>query len=127
MNVVLDTNAYSDFLRGVPSRVEIIRRAAGIVLPIITVAELRAGFSAGSRETENLAALHQFLASPRVTLLLPDAATAEVYARVFLQLRKQGAAIPTNDLWIAALALQHDLDLCTSDQHFRHIVGLRLC
>jgi predicted nucleic acid-binding protein len=127
MNVALDTNAYSDFLRGEPTRVGIIRQADRIHLPLIVLGELRAGFAAGSRAGENLATLRQFLASSRVNVLLPDEITTEHYARIFLQLRQKGAAIPTNDLWIAALVLQHGLDLCSSDAHFRHIVGLRLC
>ena len=57
MNVALDTNAYSDFLRGVASRVGIVRRATLIFLPLIVVGELRAGFAAGSREAENLTGL----------------------------------------------------------------------
>ncbi len=127
MNVALDTNAYSDFLRGAPVRVEIIRRATRIFLPLVVLGELRAGFAAGSREAANLATLRQFLASPRVTVLFPDEATTEHYARVFLQLRQSGDAIPTNDLWIAALALQHGVALCTSDAHFRRVAGLTLC
>lgn len=127
MNVALDTNAYSDFLRGVEGRVGIVRRATQIYLPLIVVGELRAGFAAGSREAENLTGLRHFLASPRVSVLSPDEVTTEHYARVFLQLRKQGTTIPTNDLWIAALALQHGVQLCTSDSHFRHVAGLILC
>jgi tRNA(fMet)-specific endonuclease VapC len=127
MTVVLDTNAYSDFLRGVASRIEIIRSAAHLHIPLIVIGELRAGFAAGSRETENLATLEQFLASPRVSVLSLDLATTEYYARIFLDLRRNGSAIPTNDLWIAALTLQHDFDLCTSDTHFQHIRELRLC
>jgi predicted nucleic acid-binding protein len=127
MNLALDTNAYSDFLRGVPGRVSVVQGADRIYLSLIVLAELRAGFAAGSREPENLATLRKFLTSPRVAVLMPDETTAEHYARVFLQLRKQGTAIPTNDLWIAALALQHDLDLCSSDTHFRHVAGLKLC
>jgi predicted nucleic acid-binding protein len=49
------------------------------------------------------------------------------YARIFLQLRQSGAGIPTNDLWIAALALQHGVALCSSDAHFRSVAGLILC
>ncbi len=127
MNVALDTNAYSDFLRGEARRVDILRRAPRIFLPLIVIGELRAGFAAGSREAENLANLRQFLRSPRVAVLSPDEETAENYARVFLQLRKQGTAIPTNDLWIAALALQHGVQLCTSDAHFHHVAGLIVC
>jgi predicted nucleic acid-binding protein len=59
--------------------------------------------------------------------LLPDEATTRHYAQLFLQLRQQGAAIPTNDLWIAALALQHGLTLCSDDAHFRHIPQLPNC
>ena len=93
MNVALDTNAYSDFLRGTPSRVEIGRRANLIFLPLVVLAELRAGFAAGNREAENLETLRRFRASPRVSVLQPDEATTEHYARVFLQLRQQGSVI----------------------------------
>jgi len=62
-----------------------------------------------------------------VEVLCPDLATTAVYARIFVELRQQGTPIPTNDLWIAALALQHDLTLCTKDAHFQHIAGLRIC
>jgi predicted nucleic acid-binding protein len=127
MNVALDTNAYSDFLRGAPARVDIVRRADRLFLPLVVLGELRAGFAAGSREAENQATLRQFLASPRVRVLRPDETTTEHYAQIFLQLRQQGAAIPTNDLWIAALALQHGVELCTSDAHFLQVTGLRLC
>lgn len=127
VKVALDTNAYSDFMRGVPERVRVLRTAESIHVPLIVLGELRAGFAAGSREDENLDTLRQFLSSPRVSVLLPDEATTGHYARVFVQLRKEGVAIPTNDLWIAALAVQHDLDLCSSDAHFDRVEGLRLC
>jgi tRNA(fMet)-specific endonuclease VapC len=46
------------------------------------------------------------------------------FARLFLQLRRQGTPIPTNDLWIAALAVQHDLALFSRDGHFEHLPQL---
>ena len=127
MIVALDTNAYSDFLRGVTSRVAVVRGAERIHLPLIVLGELRAGFAAGNREADNLETLRQFLASPRVSILYPDQATTDHYANIFVDLRNRGAAIPTNDLWIAALAIQHNLDLCGSDAHFQDVRGLRLC
>ena len=127
MNIALDTNAYSDYMRGVLERVRVVRTVERIHVPLIVLGELRAGFAAGSRVEENLEVLRKFLASPRVAVLSPDEATTEHYARIFVQLRKQGTAIPTNDLWIAALAKQHDLDLCSSDAHFEHVEGLRRC
>ena len=127
MNVALDTNAYSDFMRGAAERVELIRTVQAIVLPLIVLGELRAGFAAGNRESTNVANLQRFLASPRVSVLPPDEQTTHYYAQLHQQLRNDGRPIPTNDLWIAALAVQHDLVLCTSDRHFRQIPQLVTC
>ena len=127
MNVALDTNAYSDFMRGVSERVAIVRAAHAIALPFIVLGELRAGFAAGDRESANATTLQRFLASPRVSVLPADEQTTHCYAQLHRQLRDHGRPIPTNDLWIAALAVQHDLVLCTSDRHFRQIPQLVTC
>lgn len=127
MNIALDTNAYSDFMRGIPDRVSVIRTARRIHLPLIVLAELRAGFAAGNRESANAANLKRFLNSPRVSVLLPDEQTTHHYAQLHLQLRKKGAAIPVNDLWIASLVIQHNLILCTADAHFEHLPQLARC
>jgi predicted nucleic acid-binding protein len=127
MNIALDTNAYSDFMRGDLSRITIIRTARQIHLPLIVLAELRAGFAAGNQTSTNAANLQRFLTSPRVSVLLPDEQTTHHYSHLYLQLRQKGAQIPTNDLWIAALAIQHDLVLCTSDAHFHHFPQLPRC
>ena len=127
MNIALDTNAYSDFMRGDGERVQIVRAARSIAMPIIVLGELRAGFAAGDRESANAANLQRFLASPRVSALLPDEQTTHHYAQLHLQLRNKGARIPTNDLWIAAMVVQHDLILCTSDRHFRQLPQVVTC
>jgi len=51
-------------------------------------------------------------------------APAEQYARLFVQLKRAGTPVPDNDLWIAALALQHDLVLISRDRHFTFIPQL---
>ena len=127
MNVALDTNAYSDFMRGDAARVEILRAAHSISMPLIVLAELRAGFAVGNQESANAANLQRFLSRPRVSVLAPDELTTHHYAQLFLQLRSKGASIPTNDLWIASLAIQHSLVLCTSDRHFRRISQVVTC
>ena len=127
MNVALDTNAYSDFMRGDAARVEVVRTARSILMPLVVLGELRAGFAAGNRESTNAANLQRFLGSPRVSVLAPDDLTTHHYAQLYLQLRDKGAAIPTNDLWIASLAVQHSLVLCTSDRHFRHLPQVVTC
>lgn len=127
MNLALDTNAYSDFMRGDPRVVKIIQSSRRIHLPLIVIAELRAGFAAGSRETTNAGVLQQFLQQPGTGILYPDDQTTHHYASLFLQLRRKAVSIPTNDLWIAALAVQHSLILCTSDAHFQHFPQLPKC
>jgi tRNA(fMet)-specific endonuclease VapC len=57
-------------------------------------------------------------------VLLPSRETAEHYARLFVQLKRAGTPVPDNDLWIAALALEHDLLLITRDKHFERIPQL---
>ncbi len=90
----------------------------------MVLAELRAGFLCGSRTQRNEANLTRFLASPRVSVLYADEATTHLYARLFRQLRTQGTPIPTNDLWTAALAVQHDLQLFARDRHFDHLTQI---
>ena len=109
MRIAIDTNRYVDFCRGEERAVEIFRSAGEICLPLFVIAELRAGFRAGAKGRENEKFLIQFLNSPRVEVLSPDDQTTHHYAGLFVQLRKQGTPIPTNDLWIAALAVQQQL------------------
>ncbi len=127
MNVALDTNAYSDFMRGDVTRVQIIRTARQIYLPLMVLGELRAGFAAGNQKSVNAANLQRFLGSPRVLVLLPDEQTTHHYAQLYFQLRKKGVAVPTNDLWIAALVVQHSLVLCSSDTHFQYLPQVVMC
>ena len=95
--------------------------AEAIFIPFVTLAELRAGFLCGTLARRNERTLVRFLDRPRVRVLLPDGDTTHHYARILAQLRAQGTPIPTNDMWIAALAVQHSLLLCTRDEHYAHL------
>jgi len=121
VRVALDTNRYTDFVRGEESTVALVRAADRIFLPFVVMAELRAGFQVGSRGAKNEATLVRFLQSPRVATLFADEATLAAYARLYATLRRRGTPVPTNDLWIASLALQHELVLATRDAHFELI------
>lgn len=124
MRVVLDTNRYVDFCRGEVGAVTIVQRASVLLLPFIVLAELRAGFQCGGKRSSNEEVLLRFMASSRVEVLYPDAATVNLYAGLYAQMRRQGTPIPTHDIWIAALAIQHDATLATRDVHFNHIPQL---
>lgn len=118
MRVALDTNRYTDLCRAEDSTVEIVETADEVWLPFIVVGELRAGFAVGTKGARNEAVLRRFLMKPGVAILYPDEQTTHHYASVYRQLRAQGTPIPANDMWIAALVLQHSLALCARDAHF---------
>ncbi len=118
MKLALDTNRYADLCRGNSRAVEIIEAAEEIWLPFVVVGELRAGFAVGNQGPRNEAVLRRFLLKPGVAVLYADEQTTYHYASVYRQLRKQGTPIPTNDMWIAALVLQHSLSLFDRDRHF---------
>ena len=123
--ILLDTNAYTAFMLLAAEVIEVIAHADKLFLTPIVLGELLGGFAAGTREPKNRAELARFLDSPRVEVLGLTAQTADSYALVHAGLRRKGHPIPTNDLWIAASALEHGAALLTRDAHFAHIDGLR--
>ena len=118
MKLALDTNRYTDLCRGNARVVQTVEAADEVWLPFIVLGELRAGFAAGTQGPRNEAVLRRFLLKPGVAVLYPDDQTTHHYASLYRQLRKQGTPIPTNDMWIAALVLQHSLNLYDRDAHF---------
>jgi len=126
VRLALDTNRYVDLCRGLDETIELLEQAEEILMPFVVVGELRAGFAHGRRQAENERVLRRFLLKDGVRLLFADDQTTHHYASVFRQLRKQGTPIPTNDMWLAALVLQHNLVLHARDKHFDHLPQLIL-
>ena len=107
-----------------PKSLGVIRHAPLIGINSIVLGELLAGFAVGSREATNVEELKRFMGTPRVKLFPVDDVTASHYAGVYRELRRIGHPIPTNDMWIAATALQHQLGVLSYDGHFRAVKGL---
>jgi len=118
VRLALDANRYTDLCRGNVHVVETVEIADEVWLPFVVLGELRAGFAVGSQGTHNEAALRRFFLKSGVGVLYANEQTTHHYAAVYRQLRKQGTPIPTNDMWIAALVLQHSLVLFARDTHF---------
>ena len=121
MRIALDTNRYVDLCKGVDETVAVLEEAEAVMLPFVVLGELRAGFVHGKRQAENERTLRQFMLKDGVRVLFADDQTTHHCAAVFRQLRKQGTPIPTNDMWLAALVLQHNLALHARDRHFDHL------
>lgn len=122
--VLLDTSAYSRLRQGHEEVVTILAKAERVLLPATVLGELEAGFRLGSRLTENVATLQLFLEEPFVDVWPTTAAVAHRYGAVFAQLRAAGTPIPTNDIWIAAAALDSGAHLVTFDGDFGRVAGL---
>lgn len=118
MRILLDTNRLTDVLRGDRETVVFVEQSVEVWVPFITMGEIKAGFLGGNRSQNNENLLQRFLQQPGIGVLFPSRETSEYYARLFAQLRKAGTPIPTNDLWIASLAVQHELTLLSRDDHF---------
>lgn len=126
MKIQIDTNIYSLSAKGFQPAVEILKTAEKIVICPVVIGELIAGFKVSSQEKKNRELFNRFLDSPRVEIVDIGEMTAEHYGNIFRSLRKIGKPIPTNDMWIAASALEHGIPLATTDKHFELVPGLIL-
>ena len=126
MSFTLDTSAYSAFNRGDKRLREWFTSDNDIVVPIIVIGELRAGFVAGNKRKINEELLQRFLDSPNVYVQTITDKTTVIYSQIYLSLRQKGKPIGTNDMWIAAIALEMDNELLTLDESFSYIPDLML-
>ena len=125
--LLIDTNIYSYALRGDDGVVEVLKKAEQIGISVVSIGELLSGFKGGGREQKNREELEKFLDSPRVIVYSVDEDTSEFYAEILNNLKQIGKPVPTNDIWIAAVAFnQNGLKLFTKDEHFKAIAGLPL-
>ncbi len=122
--LLLDTSAYAQLRRGHVKVVNLLATAERVFLSSVCLGELEAGFLLGSRPAENQATLRDFLAEPFVAVIDVNAAVARRYGVIFSQLRRAGTPIPTNDIWIAACALQAGAQIVTFDSDFDRIADL---
>lgn len=121
---MLDTNAYSAWRRGEPRVSGLVQEAERLSFSAIVAGELLHGFRNGTRYHKNRRELEDLLDQPEVTFVPVGRVTAERYAQVVTQLRRKGRPIPTNDIWIAAQALETGSELVSFDRHFESVDGL---
>jgi tRNA(fMet)-specific endonuclease VapC len=122
--VLLDTNILIALLAADGPVVERVRAVEAVYVPVVALGELYYGARKSARMAENLARIAEFAKAAAV--LVCDAETAARYGEVKAALRALGKPIPENDVWIAAVAWQHELVLVSRDEHFGHVPGLAI-
>jgi predicted nucleic acid-binding protein len=131
MRYLLDTDHASYLQRGHPAVVQHLKSLppdAEVFISVVTQAELLTGIQLAPSEQRRieLRRLYEWLVSEISDPLPITPDVAEQFAEVSAQLIRKGKPIPTNDIWIAAIALAYGLILVTSDEHFQHIDGLQV-
>ena len=124
MRVLLDANAYTALFRGHEGVADRVRRADQVLISAVVVGELLFGFRNGSRYEANRHQLEDFLRTPYVDLLPVTLVTADRFGRIAASLRRKGRPIPTNDIWIAAHAIESGSELLSFDKHFEEVDGV---
>lgn len=124
--ILFDTNILIPYLRNPDAFTDAVSSYDCVILTPTVLGEFRAGITTTKQGMENLRALDDFLLNPAVEEWPITSQTSTLYARIFQMLKQQGTPIPTNDIWIAAVAMQCGCDLFTHDEHFVHVQGLRI-
>lgn len=122
---LLDTNIVIGFLANDGAIIQKIESfSGGIFIPSTVLGELFYGAEQSTRKRENQKKIEEFAAA--TVILVCDLDTARWYGRVKGELKIKGKPIPENDIWIAALAYQHQPRLITRDKHFSAVEGLSI-
>jgi tRNA(fMet)-specific endonuclease VapC len=120
---LLDTNIVISLLAEEVVVMDSLQSAHEVFVPSIVLGELYYGAQRSSRVLQNIERIDNFMVAN--TVLVCDGTTASVYGVVKNMLRSKGRPLPENDIWIAAVALQHGLTLVTRDGHFDEVEGLQ--
>ena len=121
--MILDTNALSAIAEGEPGAAKQFARAGRVAIPVIVLGEYRFGIALSRHQPEYERWLEDMVSVCDV--LEVSEGTAIWYAELRGQLKEAGTPIPSNDVWIAALALQHQQPVVSQDEHFDLVTGLR--
>ncbi len=122
--ILLDTNIVIGLFAGEPIIKKRLEQAEEVFVPIIVLGELYFGAQKSKYVDANIQKIDEFAISNAI--LGCDTETAQEYGVIKKGLKIKGGPIPENDIWIAAIAIQHDLELITRDSHFSEIDSLKI-
>jgi tRNA(fMet)-specific endonuclease VapC len=119
---LLDTNIVIALFANDQAVIASLTAADVVCVPAIALGELYFGARKSGRSADNLVRIDEF--ADTASVLACNGETAKHYSVIKHTPRAKGQPIPENDIWIAALASQHQLTLVTRDSHFQQVDGL---
>jgi tRNA(fMet)-specific endonuclease VapC len=123
-NYLLDTNIVIEIFDGNKKYADKIYKLNNFYLHSIVVGELYTGVNRVKNKANHLKKLLQLL--DLCTVLNVDKETSKYYGETIAMLYKKGKPKPTNDVWIAAIAMHNNLTLVTNDNHCKEIESIKL-
>jgi tRNA(fMet)-specific endonuclease VapC len=120
---LLDTNILIALFSGDTSVQVHLKNANEVFISSTVLGELYFGARKSHHVKKNLEHIDEFASN--ITILSCDSNTARKYGQIKNSLHEKGKPIPENDIWIAAVALQHNLIMATRDDHFREVEKLK--
>lgn len=120
--MIVDTNALSEFADGNERVRELLAAASGPYLPVVVIGEYRFGLLLSRERKKRLEWLSEL--TEYWTVLDVTERTTSAYAEIRVTLREKGQPVPANDVWISALAREHDLPILSNDLHFDAVPGV---
>lgn len=121
---LLDTNIVIAIFAQDASVVFQLATATEVLIPSIVIGELFYGAYNSKRIADNVQRINDFIEAN--TIIHCDAETAKCYGQIKNSLKIKGRPIPENDIWIAAIAQQHELTLISRDGHLNEVDSIKL-
>ena len=121
---LLDTNIVIAIFAKDSIVMDHLAQATEVFVPSIALGELFYGAHKSNQAHANIARIEEFAAD--AVILACDVATGREYGRIKNDLRIGGRPIPENDIWIAAIAMQHGLTVVSRDGHFEKVSNLAM-
>jgi tRNA(fMet)-specific endonuclease VapC len=123
-NYLLDSNIVIDIFRGDSETIARVKKINTVYLPVIVIGELYYGANKSNQTPKRVLEIEQL--ERTVIILDVTKSTARIYGEIKDELRLKGRLIPENDVWIAAIAKEHNLTLLTRDNHFGNVEGIKI-
>ena len=126
-SAVIDTNILIDCFQRERGAVDAMSDYDRILVCPAVLGEFKAGIDLTTKRGKKATRLlDEFLDDPAVALIPCTDETADYYARIYKALKANGTPLPTNDIWIAASALEHGASVLSGDSHFSYVPMLKL-
>ena len=112
---LIDTNIIIAYLKQDTVIMEKFHTINDLYIPSIAIGELYLGAHLSLKVEKNINNTNNLLSQFKILNVTQN--TAQNYGFIKATLRKIGKPIPENDIWIAAIAKEHDLIIATRDKH----------